>query len=269
MLGGSAHGGALALEEPTQEDPEGDDESAQSSFTKMFASEEALRKEVEVTAEARAQGLHSLRMLRDAKNSIYLVATADDMTLPKWTILGSYGAGKTREGSPSDGRQVGITFSLPLGDCTPVMVSATGLKEDAQEEELDFTAPTTLYKATKTLMKASQGAPITLSGMGLLTPTSPAMGKHGYTVEHPFGDSQHVPMCYVQKGTQADVKKITAGNFFSPMVKSGLKGVLTNVWKCHFKNVHNKINPVKPYVMTSRDLKLERNKPMLVGNSGD
>ena len=38
---------------------------------------------------------------------------------------------------------------------------------------MDFTAPTTLYKATKTLMKASQGAPITLAGMGLLTPTSP------------------------------------------------------------------------------------------------
>ena len=53
------------------------------------------------------------------------------------------------------------------------------------------------------------------------------------------------------------------------MSKSGLKGVVTNVWKCNFKNVHNKINPVKPYVMTSRDLKLERNKPMLVGNSGD
>ena len=123
---------------------------------KTFASEQDLRKEVEVTAEARAQGLHSLRMLRDAKNNIYLVATADDTTLPKWTIVGSYGAGKAREGSYADGRQVGITFSLPLGDCTPVMVSATGLKEDAQEEELDFTAPTTLYKATKTLMKDSQ-----------------------------------------------------------------------------------------------------------------
>ena len=134
---------------------------------------------------------------------------------------------------------------------------------------MDFTAPTTLYKATKTLMKGVQGAPITLAGMGLLKPTSPAIGKHGYEVEHPVGERQHVPICYFPKGAAADAKRATAGNFFSHMVKSGLKGVLTNVWKCHFKNVHNKINPVKPYVMTSRDLKLERNKPMLVGNSGD
>ena len=254
--------------EPPEEDPEGDDgapRTPQSFSSKEFTSEEDLRKEVEVTAEARAQGLHSLRMLRDAKNNIYLVATADDMTLPKWTLLGSYGAGKSREVSPQeDNSGPGITFGLPLGDCTPVMVSATGLKEDAQEEELDFTAPTTLYKATKTLMKASQGAPITLSGMGLLTPTSPAIGKHGYTVEHPSGDKQHVPMCYIPKGTP-DTKKATAGIFFGHLAKCGLKGVITNVWKCSFKPVHNKIHPMKPYVMTSRELKLEKNRPKLVG----
>ena len=129
---------------------------------------------------------------------------------------------------------------------------------------MDFTAPTTLYKATKTLMKGVQGAPITLAGMGLLTPTSPAMGKHGYTVEHPFGDKQHVPMTYIQKGTQASARP-TAGNFFWQLARCGLKGLLTNVWKCNFKPVHNKIHPMKPYVMTTRDLKLERNRPMFVG----
>ena len=254
------------LSEPTQEDPDGDDESARSSFTKMFASEEALRKEVEVTAETRAQGLYSLRMLRDDKHSIYLVATADTTTLPKWTILGSFGAGRARE-VQGDNSWPGLTFGLPLGDCTPIMVSASGPKEDAPEEELDFSnAPTTLYKATKTLMKASQGVPITLSGMGVLTPHSPAMGKHGYTVEHPLGDKKHVPKVYIPKGTP-DTKKATAGNCFGPLAKCGLKGDITNVWKCSFKAVHNKIDPMKPYVMTSRELKLEKNQPMLVGGS--
>ena len=176
--------------------------------------EKALRKEVEVTAETKAQSLPTLRMLMDAKNNIYLVATADSMTLPKWSVLGSYGAGKAREVVPDeDDSKPAIPFGLPHGDRTAIIVNTTGPKEDAPEEDLDFNAPTTLYKATKTLMKASQGAPITLSGMGLLTPTSPAIGKHGYTVEHPFGDKQHVPMCYIPKGTP-DTKKATAG-FFS------------------------------------------------------
>ena len=94
---------------------------------------------------------------------------------------------------------------------------------------MDFTAPTTLYKATKTIMKASQGAPI-------------------------------------PKGTP-DMKKATAGMFFGPLAKCDLKGAITNVWKCSFKAVHNKIHPMKPYVMTSRELKLEKDKPMLAGGS--
>ena len=69
-------------------------------------------------------------------------------------------------------------------------------------------------------------------------------------------------MAYVQKGTQASARP-TAGIFFWQLARCGLKGLLTNVWKC--KPVHNKIHPMKPYVMTTRDLKLERNRPMFVG----
>ena len=76
-------------EEPNNQENE---ESKTSLAAKTFASEKELRKEVEVTAETKAQCLPTLRMLRDAKNNIYLVATADSMTLPtKWSVLGSYG----------------------------------------------------------------------------------------------------------------------------------------------------------------------------------
>ena len=49
--------------------------------------EKALRKQVEVTAETKAKSLPTLRMLMDAKNNIYLVATADSMTLDTLGVL--------------------------------------------------------------------------------------------------------------------------------------------------------------------------------------
>ena len=49
----------------------------------VFESEEELKRQVQIKSEAKAQWLHSVRMLRDDEDNVYLLATADTVTLPK------------------------------------------------------------------------------------------------------------------------------------------------------------------------------------------
>ena len=126
----------------------------------MFESEEELKRQVQIKSEAKAQWLHSVRMLRDDADNVYLLATADTVTLPKWSVLGSFGSGKVREvNTEADVDREKVEFFLPRGDRTPIMVSAKPCNDPEKEDEaLQSSAPTTLYKATKSLIKAGVGA---------------------------------------------------------------------------------------------------------------
>jgi len=117
-------------------------------------------------------------------------------------------------------------------------------------------------------MKSSQGASVVLAGMGVLKPTTQGAGKHCYEVEFPEGHANHRPMAFFPN--LGEEKKATAGNFFGPLSSpKGLKGAMTIVWKCSYKQVHAKIIPQKPLVMTTRDIKLTKGAPALVGGPED
>ena len=115
-------------------------------------------------------------------------------------------------------------------------------------------------------MNATQGASVSLTGFGQLkATTTSSTGQHGYVVEHPKGHAEHIPTSYfIKPPKEGDEKKLTAGNFFAPLA-AGLKGAVAIVWKCTYKAVHGNINPTKPFVMTTHELKLEKGKPVHVG----
>ena len=225
---------------------------------------------VTIKAETKMYGMHTVRMLRDSTDRIWAVADQDSQALPKGTILGSFGAGKVREvplESMIVGRHVG--FDLPLGDRTPIILSKKASKED-DEEDIGSKLPDTLYKATKALMKANQGAAVKLAGMGTLQPVTEGVSKHGYEVEFPKGSEKYVNYTFELKAESGAEKKITAGNFFGPLANpQGLIRLLSLCWKCSFKPVHSKVNPVKPFVITNKTLQLVKGEPMLLGGPAE
>ena len=48
----------------------------------------------------------------------------------------------------------------------------------------------------------------------------------------------------------------------------GLTGPMGLCWKCTFKQVHGKIVPSKPFVITTKNLSLAKGEPMLLGGPG-
>ena len=88
-------------DDPRPNEPEDDAEGAEVSGGfkgQTHKSEEELKQSgVEIQAEAKMHGLHSVKMLRDIANRIWLVANGDNVTVPKWTIVGSYGSGRWRD----------------------------------------------------------------------------------------------------------------------------------------------------------------------------
>jgi hypothetical protein len=162
-----------------------------------------------------------------------------------------------------------VGFDLPLGDRTPIILSKKVSKED-DEEDIGSKLPDTLYKATKALMKANQGAAVKLAGMGTLNPVTEGVSKHGYEVEFPKGSEKYVNYTFELKAESGAEKKITAGNFFGPLANpQGLMGLLSLCWKCSFKPVHSKVNPVKPFVITNKTLQLVKGEPMLLGGPAE
>lgn len=242
--------------------PEGD------SPETTFKSEEDLKKAVDIVAEAKMFGMHNVRMLRSASGQVWAVCNKDNQAVPKHTIMGAYGAGKVREipeGAMTAGRHV--PFDLPLGDRTPIILAKKAPKEEHDEDDsIDFKVPETVYKATKALMKANNGAAVKLAGMGTLIPETQGAGKHGYVVEFPKGHAKHAITVFELKAESGSDKKVTSGNFFMPLAHpNGLTGSMGHVWRASFKPVHEKICLVKPFVNTTKTVHLLKDVPKFVG----
>jgi len=167
--------------------------------------------------------------------------------------------------SPSRGRYV--PFSLPQGDRTPILLSkSANTPQEDGDEDTGTKLPETLYKVTKVVMKNNQGASFQIAGMGTLTPKTSAGGQHGYEVEFPHGHEKHVHYAFELKAANGAEKKTTSGNFFAPLANpKGLTGAIGHCWKCNFKQVHAKMNPTKPFVITTKALHLVKGEPMLIG----
>ena len=150
-----------------------DDETETEEAGATFKSLEELKNSgVNVLAEARMHGMHSALILGDSSNRIWVLPSQDSLTVPKGTILGSYGSGKVREvplGATTAGHHV--PFGLPLGDRTPIILSKKSGKDDASDD-VGSKVPETLYKVTKALMKANQGAAVKLAGVDTLKPVT-------------------------------------------------------------------------------------------------
>ena len=161
-----------------------------------------------------------------------------------------------------------MPFSLPLGDRTPITLSKknNNNQDDEENDIIGTKGPETLYKAAKSLMKANQGATISIAGMGNLQTTEQAgPGKHGYEVEKPKGHAGYVHSAFELKPGGAG-KKVLANNFFVPLAgPKGLVGPLLHCWRCVHKTVHAKIAPQKPFVITSKTLHLLKGQPFLLG----
>ena len=246
---------------PPEPDPLG--QKADETFPSL---EELKKSGVEIKGLTKLHGLHSVQMLRDGSNKIWLLAPKDSVVVPKGTILGGYGSGRVRE-VPKDDMKVGVhvPFELPHGDRTLIILCKT---KDAEEDDVTSTkAPETLYKVAKGLQKANQGTSITLAGFGALKPSTEAAGKHGYEVEFPAGHDKFVNYTFELKAVGAgDSKTTTSGNFFLPLASPhGLTGMMHLCWKCSFKGVHFKIAPSKPLVMTTAEMSLKKGEPKLLG----
>ena len=118
-------------------------------------------------------------------------------------------------------------------------------------------------------MSATQGASVSITGMGELMATTSSPGQHGYVLEHPTGHPSHIPTPYVIKPPKdGDEKKpATAGHFFG-LLSTGLSGAMSIVWRLSYKAVNSKLHPTKPFVMATNELKLEEGKPVHVGGPG-
>ena len=160
-----------------------------------------------------------------------------------------------------------MPFRLPLGDRTPITLSKKSNNQNDEGDDIGTKVPETLYKAAKTLMKANQGAAISIAGMGTLKPMAQAgPGRHGYEVEFPKGHEKHVPTAFEVKPGEGATKKVMANNFFVPLAgPKGLVGPLFHCWRCVHKTVHAKITPQKPFVITSKALHLLKGQPFLLG----
>ena len=230
-----------------------------------FDSEESLKKAVDIQVETKMHGMHTVRVLRDSSNRIWALSSQDSATVPKTTLIGSYGTGKCKETDLENVNGRYVPFELPLGDRTPIIISSKVSTND-DEEDINSKLPETLYKAVKTLMKAHQGAPIKIGGMGTLSPITTGANKHGYEVEFPKGHDKYAVYGYELKAEASAGKKTTSGNFFVPLASpNGLVGALGLCWKCKFQQVPSKITPMKPFVCTTKTLHLKKGEPMLLG----
>jgi len=227
-----------------------------------FESVEKLKEITDVKAEARAQKLPGVLMLRDDKKAVYLVATLDDCTVAKHTLLGSYGGGRVREAAATDTNAV-IICKFADGDRTPVIAGTAAEEGDDGDGKV-----VSLYKVVKSLQRGN-GDSISLAGFGSLQPmTGGPAGGHGYQFEFPEGHEKHKQMVFVPKEEQ-QAGKLSSGNFFKPFVwRQGFTGELATVWKLAHRPVHAKLVLQKPFVMTTKEIKLEKGKPVKVGQLG-
>jgi hypothetical protein len=110
-------------------------------------SEAILKSAEEIKGESRTSGAHGVRMLKDAKGQVWLISSSDAITVPKWTILGGYGAGKKRIlGTGEEAHRCTMPFQLYLGDRTPIILSGKPLQQTEGEDECGGGVPDTLYK---------------------------------------------------------------------------------------------------------------------------
>jgi len=143
--------------DPEQDDPRSfneDDPKEEEDYTGMqtFTSEEDMKAGgVVVMAEAKMHGFHAVRMLRDSENRVWLVARADSMVVPKWSILGGYGAGKTREAGAAgeDDAKNPTHFRLPKEDRTAIVLNSKQPDEQLNEDDCFGKGPETLYKVSR------------------------------------------------------------------------------------------------------------------------
>ena len=87
-------------------------------------------------------------------------------------------------------------------------------------------------------------------------------GRHGYTFEQPENTPQHKAQDYIPR---AAAGKSTSGNMFHKMAhRNGWEGALEPMWRLSHDPVRNILTSRKPFVVTTKELRLEKGKPMKV-----
>ena len=203
----------------------------------------------------------NITLLKDDKDSFYLMSKSEDAFLPKDTLLGGIGGGTIVALDPGNNRC--IPWRLSRGDRTVVQLTRAASEGDEGGIKATKLTTATLYTIARDLEAQSTAAP-KLTSFGQLKPTT-AGGQHGYELEYPEGHPKHESLAFVP--SPAKDKAATPGNFFSNGVnaQTGVgKGALAIVWRLSYDAVGNALKPTKPHIITSQRLELKKGSPIRV-----
>ena len=229
-----------------------------------FESEEALKVHAKKTEEVTAMNDKHVTMIKDMVNKvIYFVARQDNHIMPANTVVGGFGGGILADRNLSS-VQV-IPFILLKGDRSQVQLQ-TGGEDEGSKVPTKQPKQGTFYSMVKPLERqaAEKGTPLSLTSYGKVVPHGVA-GKHGYQFEHEEGTLLHKGQDYIPRTTGQVAGKNTSGNFFQSMAnRDGWQGALTPMWRLSHDPVRHIVTARKPFMITARELRLDKGKPMKV-----
>ena len=154
-----------------------------------------------------------------------------------------------------------IPFQLTQGDRSHMRLEGKTMKDGKEVREVK--AQGAFYSIVKPLEKAAVEASssLTLKGRGKILPVGEA-GRHGYELEFPAGNPKNEPQDYAPRNAS---DKVTSGNFFRSLAcRNGWDGFLRLSWPLSIDAVKRQLEVLKPVVITSQDLKLEKGKPVKI-----
>jgi len=230
----------------------------------VYKSEKDLREATTIIAEAR--GGPKFNLLRDDKNSLYLVAHSGDAVLPVGTHLGGVGMGKLLplESVESDERRC-FRWSLPAGDKTWVQLTRT--HHDDSNSKVPKLLGGTLYAIVRGLeMDTPSTGPPNMTAFGRLVPVG-SPGQHEYLVEFPEDHESHHGVAFVLLERCGKGDSVRADNFFAPVLDrdTGVgPGALTVCWRILHDPVNNILKPMRPVVVTGKRIVLRKGCPARV-----
>lgn len=158
-----------------------------------YESEEALKAQVKIVAECKSTD-KAVHMLKDEKETFYLVAKGDDYIVAPGLHLGGVGGGHVIPRDADNKRC--WPWSFPQGDKTLVQLASPTATEEEEAKDAKGTKfiTGTLYAIARDLEAKSAVAP-KLTSFGGLLPAGTA-GRHQYVFECPEDDEKHEQLAF-------------------------------------------------------------------------
>ena len=205
--------------------------------------------ESDIGVETRVPSEVSNVELIKAKDGSLWLLSSQSKTVGKHILLGGYGTGQWVPSSECT--DPGVPFEVPHGDKTPVQIDETTFGPDGAQG----VSTLSIYKLLLRAETEKHVSEHRVSFLKIQRKQAVEAGEDGFEV------TVSKTMVFKACKDPRDPDKVTCKNFFSRFINQ-LPEALVTVVRFRFERVGQNFKIQRPYVLTSRSVNLEKEKPL-------